>query len=420
MATITAVPKSSLADEPLKIHITGLKPSQLVTIQASLTDEKGVLFHARAFYFADKNGDVDLVRDAAAGGDYSGVQPMGIFLFLKPEKPFSRLMKRDVMNTPYKVQLDVFDSFQIVSPSEDQSLAKETVDRWYSSPGVQRIPVRHGRVRGALFLPAGQGPFPGVIDIFGGIGGLTEFRASLLASRGFATLALAYFAYEDLPFVLGPIDLEYFEEAAEFLLKHPKVRGPRLGIVAICKGAEIALAMATFLPQIGATVCINGTNAVNGYPLYYRDLCIQPIPYKHECMLITEQGLVDMSNIFGDPQAKLHQGSILPVEKAQGKILFIVGESDKNYNSKAYATEILERMTKLGKTHCTLLSYPGAGHLIEPPSSPCCYQSWLPILSHPVLWGGEAQAHAAAQIHSWREIQKFLYLHLVLAQSSRL
>lgn len=69
----------------------------------------------------------------------------------------------------------------------------------------------------------GKGPFPGVIDIFGGIGGLTEFRASLLASRGFATLALAYFGYEDLPCVLGPIDLEYFEEAAELLLKHPKV-----------------------------------------------------------------------------------------------------------------------------------------------------------------------------------------------------
>lgn len=74
-----------------------------------------------------------------------------------------------------------------------------------------------------LLLPLGQGPFPGVIDIFGGIGGLTEFRASLLASSGFAVLALAYFAYEDLPAFLGEVDLEYFEEAAEFLLQHPKV-----------------------------------------------------------------------------------------------------------------------------------------------------------------------------------------------------
>lgn len=60
--------------------------------------------------------------------------------------------------------------------------------------------------------------------MFGGTGGLMEFRAGLLASRGFAALALAYFAYEDLPRALDQLDLEYFEEAAELLLRHPKVR----------------------------------------------------------------------------------------------------------------------------------------------------------------------------------------------------
>lgn len=59
--------------------------------------------------------------------------------------------------------------------------------------------------------------------MFGGIGGLVEFRASLLAAHGFAVLALAYFAYEDLPTLLLEVDLEYFEEAANLLLAHPKV-----------------------------------------------------------------------------------------------------------------------------------------------------------------------------------------------------
>ena len=39
----------------------------------------------------------------------------------------------------------------------------------------------------------------GVMDLLGGTGGLVEFKASLLASRGFAALALAYFGYDDLP-----------------------------------------------------------------------------------------------------------------------------------------------------------------------------------------------------------------------------
>lgn len=62
-----------------------------------------------------------------------------------------------------------------------------------------------------------------MIDLFGDEGGLTEFRACLLASRGFATLALPYFGFEDLPRALTDLRLEYFEEAVDYLQKHPKV-----------------------------------------------------------------------------------------------------------------------------------------------------------------------------------------------------
>ena len=46
--------------------------------------------------------------------------------------------------------------------------------------------------------------------MFGGIGNLVEFRAALLASRGFAALALPYFGYDDLPNALN-LNMEYFE-----------------------------------------------------------------------------------------------------------------------------------------------------------------------------------------------------------------
>ena len=60
-----------------------------------------------------------------------------------------------------------------------------------------------------LSLP-GKGPFPGVIDMFGMAGGLFEYKAALLASHGFAAMALAYFGYEDLPRAYI-YELEYFE-----------------------------------------------------------------------------------------------------------------------------------------------------------------------------------------------------------------
>lgn len=58
-----------------------------------------------------------------------------------------------------------------------KEVASTELVRLVMAPGVRRIMIREGRVRGALFLPPGTGPFPAVIDVFGGFGGLREYRA---------------------------------------------------------------------------------------------------------------------------------------------------------------------------------------------------------------------------------------------------
>ena len=52
-----------------------------------------------------------------------------------------------------------------------------------------------------MFLPPGPGPFPAVINIYGGHlkGSTVEMKPAVLASRGFATLALSFFGVDDLP-----------------------------------------------------------------------------------------------------------------------------------------------------------------------------------------------------------------------------
>lgn len=72
-----------------------------------------------------------------------------------------------------------------------------------------------------LFL--GKGPFPGVVDLYTLGGNITEPRASLLANKGFVVLALAYYGYQDLPKKPKNLDLEYFEEAVDYLRKQPEV-----------------------------------------------------------------------------------------------------------------------------------------------------------------------------------------------------
>lgn len=61
--------------------------------------------------------------------------------------------------------------------SASKGLASVELERYVMAPGVRREPVVHERVRGTVFFPAGPGPYPAIIDIFGGFGGLKEYRA---------------------------------------------------------------------------------------------------------------------------------------------------------------------------------------------------------------------------------------------------
>ncbi|XP_068948235.1 acyl-coenzyme A thioesterase 6-like [Petaurus breviceps papuanus] len=398
----------SLWDEPVAITVHGLAPAQRVTLRASLRDEKGVLFRASAHYEADAGGQLDLARTPALGGSYSGVEPMGLFRTLQPETPSERLLKRD-LQIPFLVDLEVFEG---QDPQPTKLLAQVVHERSFLRPGVKRIRVREGSVRGTLFLPPGAGPFPGIIDLYGTGGGLCEYRASLLAGHGFAVLALAYFRFEDLPKELNDIHLEYFEEALDYMLQHPKITGPGIGLLGFSKGGDLCLSMASFLKGVTATVLINACVANTMVPLHYKEMTLLNIGCDLERLKITESGLVDIVDIWSNPLEKNNCQSLIPIEKAQGPFLFIVGQDDHSWKSESYAYMASERLQSHGKEKPQIICYPKTGHCIDPPYFPPCLMSVHRMVGRGVIWGGESKAHFMAQVDSWEQIQTFFQKYL--------
>ena len=126
--------------------------------------EKCLLLH-------HSKGLIDNASDMSHGGSFTGVEQMG-FLWSMTQAPGQRkgirLAKKDVTK-PYTIQLNCFDGH--VSPEDGfvnsltkkslQPITSSSLEKLYMADGVQRIPVREGRVRGTLFLPPGSGPFPG-------------------------------------------------------------------------------------------------------------------------------------------------------------------------------------------------------------------------------------------------------------------
>ncbi|KAM4663830.1 acyl-coenzyme A thioesterase 5 isoform 1-T1 [Discoglossus pictus] len=413
--SIEVSPEAGLADEKLHIQVLGLIPRQQVTLRALVVDDQDYLFDSCAHYEADSTGIIDLHKDASLGGDYTGVLPMGLLWSLSPsimEKPYYRLEKKHVLKSPMDIELLVHKGHTEPKGMPGKVTARKRIVRNFIAPGVRRIRLREGAVRGSLFLPPGEGPFPGVIDMFGDDGGLVEYRSSLLASRGFASLALPYFAFEDLPPAMTEFHLEYFEEAAEFLCRHPKVRGPGVGVIGTGKGADLSLSMVTILPQVIAAVSISGCCANTAANLNYRDFTLPGLRYNMSRVHISETSVFDVSEALDDPLDPVNSQSLIPIEKAEGHFLFVVGEDDRNWKSSVYAKAAMDRLRKNGKENFTLLTYPGAGHRIDPPCSPFCLAAVDRVLGVPILGGGELKSHCLAQEDSWQKIQEFFHLHL--------
>ncbi|XP_037251325.1 LOW QUALITY PROTEIN: acyl-coenzyme A thioesterase 1-like [Falco rusticolus] len=399
----------SLFDEPLAIAVQGLGPRQQVTLRASLRDEAGELFQARARYQAGDDGELDLARcPALPGGSFSGLEPMGLLWALQPQKPFRRLMKKDVQS-PFVVQLEVFEGH---GEPPGRLLAQAQHERAFLRDGVRRVPVREGRVRATLFVPPGNGPFPGIIDLYGIGGGLLEYRACLLANYGFSVLALAFYDYEDLPKEAKEFHLEYFEEAINYMLQHSQVKGPGIGLLGFSKGGDLCVSMASFLKGITATALINGSVANVGTVLRYKDITIPPLGVNAKRIKVNESGIADIIDVLNNPLEGPDCQSFIPLEKAECRFLFIVGQDDHNWKSEFFAVEGSKRLQAHGKEKPEIVCYPGAGHYIEPPFFPMCAASMHLLVGRPVLWGGEPKAHCDAQIDAWQQIQAFFRKHL--------
>ncbi|XP_050717952.1 acyl-coenzyme A thioesterase 1-like [Eriocheir sinensis] len=376
-------------------------------------------FCSCAHYITDETGGVDVRQAVAVGGSYTGVFPAGLLTTLAPaphEVPFIRLYRRNT-SLPWKIKVNVLDGHQ-PNGSRTKSLTEVELERHLMAPGVRRRPVREGRVRGALYLPPGDGPFPGVIDLFGFVAGLLEFRSAMLASRGFASLALATLGYDDLPATTDHMDLDYFEEAVELLLAAPKVIPDRCGIVAVSKNGDVALSMATLMPAVKAVVGINSCIMSYSSRLTYKGkLFREGITRFDEDVVRTERGTYS-----GCPQRhfRVNNQAMIPVKEADEDthFLMVAGEAD-SWGFGGTLAPFRERMLCHNKHNFETMLYPGAGHLLEPPYGPHISQTFQelnPIKEEgqssirkiPLEWGGQPQPTCTAQEDLWFRMRTFL------------
>ena len=260
--------------------------------------------------------------------------------------------------------------------------------------------------------------FLGLIELRGGTAGVKESKTSLFASRGFVTLTLAYIPPGNSGILPPYFELEYFEEAVDWLCEHPSVIPGGIGIHANCLGSWIALLLASFRSDvIKAVVAVSPGSFANLSSFKYRGKISENLPSDYSKLINTEDGVVvryARPTITEDNGSISTYSAITPTENISCPVLLIYGTEDLCLNSDFTVTQVYERMKKNDKGHlCSILRYPGAGHVIEPPYTPLCYSSFDPVArdnyGNPcMVWGGETNAHAHAQEDAWPKVFAFL------------
>ncbi|XP_033102527.1 bile acid-CoA:amino acid N-acyltransferase-like [Anneissia japonica] len=419
MIELIVSPPAAFIDEHQSIYINGLNRNAKITIRV-FVNERGRKFESHAHFFAS-DGTVYLEKHPSVSGSYIGVVPMGLFTHMHPspgQRSGIRLVKKDV-TSPLEFDLTVYEGFLSKEDFYSETakhieLAKTTLERWYMARDVERLEIKSGNIRGTLFKPKGDGQFPGIIDMFGSAGGIMEFRAALFSSYGFACLSLAFFSYKDLPNALPSVDMLYFEEAVDWLINEPYVLGHGIGVISVSTGAQTALMMTVISgPKIKACVIINGPPYHTSYgpSRLYKGKEKSSIELNLDNAYMKDD-IMFLRNCFPSESPDQYRHALINLEDSVSNFLFVVGEDDQSCPSPEFASIACDHLCNHGKDNWTLLSYPRAGHLIEPPYTPLCKTSFQPNLGYISFYGGHPDEHAAAQEDSWRNILIFFKKHL--------
>jgi dienelactone hydrolase len=417
-------PPVARVDEPFRVTVSGLPPDAPVTISASTRDGELREWASTATFPAGDDGTVDVPTAAPLSGTYSGVDPAGLLWSMLPvgRRPDTFFVRRKA--APLRVRVTV--------KAGGRELASCDVERTFGGEQVLRR-VADGRgLAGDLFFPVAGGPHPGVMVVSGSDGGQLDHAASLLAAHGYAVLSLGYFAVEDRPAGLHHIDLEYFEQALDWMAVQPEVEGDRIVVVGLSRGGELALQLGSMCPRVAGVVAgspcgirqagISKKNSDFTKPAWmYGGTALPYVPARFNLRRFLQfysvfvfRRPLRLRPVFERLLRKHHvvAAATIPVERIQGPVLLISGTADELWPSQRFAEMVMERLGDADHPYADEhVRYAGAGHFVcfpyaLPSMPPMTRMSPVPIFT--MDFGGTPAANAASARDSWPEILRFL------------
>ncbi|PSP84761.1 hypothetical protein BRC83_04795 [Halobacteriales archaeon QS_1_68_17] len=387
-----SAPDRTMVDEGVDLDATGVG-REAVWLEARTEDGGGYEWVGRA-KFAPQDGTVDPARTAPLAGSYEGVDPMGLFWSMQPERLDRPRYRRDQRTQSV--------ALLVVPEDGGAAVAATTLDRHLAHPDSAETDVGDPVV-GTLVEAPGDGPGPGVLLLHGSAGNRPVAQARVLAAHGFTVLALQYVSpdHPELPDALVEVPVEYADRAVAWLADHDATTADPVGVGGFSRGGELALLLGT-RHEVGAVV-----NWLGAGMLFHAHVPGEPPPDTSAWSLdgdplaaVPPAATARRGNLaaaYRDGLARLPERTVaaaeIPLDAVEAPIILISAGDDGVWPSRFLCARAAARLDAADYDHrYEHRTYDDAGHGIGVPYLPTWERS--PRIDR----GGTRRGTAAAEV----------------------
>ncbi|MFN0137886.1 MAG: acyl-CoA thioester hydrolase/BAAT C-terminal domain-containing protein [Phycisphaerae bacterium] len=424
-----------LDGDPPGIRCSGVTPGGAVRLHVLRCLEKWqpvgdswervpVSLHAWADFRADAHGTVAVDQSTPLRGTYQQADALAL---LRTGQPATDTALDDVRRPDLPVPTQPSSRVWVHLEIDNAIVASAHFELVGTISELVFETVADGGLQGVFARPKAPGRYPVIISLHGSEGGSTlkaTAWAERFASRGFACLAMNYFArsYEGVAGLRTDhveVPVETIKHARDWLRTRETVQADAIGLHGVSKGAELALLAGSKYDWIRGIVAVVPSDIVwEGY----RDgggtgarrsswsLEGQPIPYVRLFDFNPSDQGAYRTNTERYTRSRTYFAeqvieARIRVEDIVGKVLLLASDRDEVWASGDMTRNIVERSALAGASdRVQAVIYPTAGHQISGTGTFPIYLYGQPG-SDPTAKDLAAEGRAAAD--AWRRAIDF-------------
>ncbi|ADU29624.1 acyl-CoA thioesterase/bile acid-CoA:amino acid N-acyltransferase family protein [Evansella cellulosilytica] len=402
-------PDIGRVDEPLQLHMDGLKPNETITLTLKMKYEQ-VMWTSTTTTAADDNGKLSI---GSADGKSNILSELLWKMHPQSKQQHKSLFNEDISQLTLHIDIEA---------EESQRKEARTITRMFKEDYVheEQLPDELN-INGTYFSPKNKSKLPSIIILGDRYAPMRNDIAALLASHGYGALSLNYNGASQNKTTNVPV--EPLNIAIEWLKEHRSTDQQKIILFGMSKGAELALLLASKNRSVRAVIAHSPASHVfqcegnkntrsflleKGHPLPYVPLTNNLFSRIKGLFMKTNGESESNSLYYKSLQRYENKGrfdAMIAAEKIRGPIMMISGKKDAFWPSTYMAEKIQQRLKENQFPYDVKhICYENAGHFLTLPYTP-----YFNLQNK--KGGGISTENAIAGEEAWLETLSFLKKH---------